>query len=308
MTPSVSQTSTALGADRDAATASEAAAATPFLLDSGSLMRLAEEHARAYREAKPYPHAVFDDFVPQAIVDACVAEFPASTATIWDYYSDEGRTEKLALSDEAKMGPVTRQVVAQLNGPTMIAFLERLTGIKGLVPDPNLLGGGLHQLDQGGFLDVHADFNVHPKLRLDRRLNVLLYLNQDWQEDWGGQFEMWDEHMEACRKSVLPVAGRLVCFNTTSTSFHGNPQPIAGPPGTARRSLAFYYYTNGRPAEERQAAHSTLYQERGRAPGGHPTVRRGGRMRALARDLTPPVLVRAARRFRARRGSSDKPL
>ena len=55
----------------------------------------------------------------------------------------------------------------------MLEFLETLTGIDGLVPDPYFAGGGLHQIVRGGFLKVHADFNWHPKLRLDRRLNML---------------------------------------------------------------------------------------------------------------------------------------
>jgi hypothetical protein len=276
----------------------------PFLLDPPMLDALAAERADAYQAAQPYPHGVFDGLIPADVISACVAEFPSSEQTSWDLYHDDGRTKKLALSDEAQMGPVTRQLIAQFNGPTMVRFLERLTGIDGLVPDPGLLGGGLHQLEPGGFLDIHADFNHHPKLQLDRRLNVLLYLNEGWQEQWGGQFELWDEQMQSCVESVLPSAGRLVCFSTTSTSYHGNPHPVACPPGMARRSLAFYYYTNGRPDSERRPAHSTLYRNPGQA--STPATARSDvarqRARELARDLIPPVLVRAARRVRRRRG------
>jgi hypothetical protein len=245
---------------------------------------------------------VFDGIVPAEVIDACVAEFPSAEEPVWDHYHDGGRTKKLALSDESRMGPITRQLVAQLNGPTMIRFLEGLTGIENLLPDPGLLGGGLHQLEPGGFLDIHADFNRHATLGLDRRLNVLLYLNHGWQEEWGGQFEMWDERMEACQNSILPIAGRLVCFSTTSKSFHGNPRHVACPPGMARRSLAFYYYTNGRPEEERQDAHTTLYQEPGRTPGSASTSPPAyPRMRAVARELVPPMLLRAVRKARSTR-------
>ncbi len=276
-------------------------AATPFLLDPAVLERLAEARADAYRSATPYPHLVVDGLIPAEIIRACAAEFPSTDDPIWDHYHDDGRTRKVASSDEGRMGPVTRQLIAQFSGPTMIRFLERLTGIQALVPDPGLLGGGMHQLEPGGFLDIHADFNRHVILELDRRLNVLLYLNEGWQEDWGGQFEMWDEEMERCRESLLPIAGRLVCFSTTSKSFHGNPRPVACPSGMARRSLAFYYYTNGRPDEERAPAHTTLYQRPGQAPGAKANGRRHERARALARDLAPPLLVRAARKAQTRR-------
>jgi Rps23 Pro-64 3,4-dihydroxylase Tpa1-like proline 4-hydroxylase len=215
--------------------------------------------AERYRTAEPFPHIVIDDFVAPEIVRAIVEEYPRDRAE-WDLYLDEGNSKKLAISDESRLGPASRALVAELNGGAMIRFLETLTGITGLVPDPHLLGGGLHQLDPGGFLRVHADFNHHPHLKLDRRLNFLLYLNEDWQDDWGGALELWNGDMSERVVSIPPVAGRAVVFSTTSTSYHGNPEPVACPEGLARRSIALYYYTNGRPESERRAAHNTLYQ------------------------------------------------
>jgi 2OG-Fe(II) oxygenase superfamily len=271
--------------------------AIPFTFDRGALLERARAGAAGYRSASPFPHAVLDDFLPQGMAEACAEEFPGPEAG-WDVYTDQGNTRKLATADEALMGPLTRQLVAAFNGGAMIAFLEELTGIDGLVPDPHLLGGGLHQLNPGGFLKVHADFNRHPKLDLDRRINLLLYLNPGWREEWGGGLELWDERMGACERYVNPIANRVVVFNTTSTSFHGNPRPVACPEGTARRSLAFYYYTNGRPDEERAEAHSTLYQEPGRPPPG---ASASGRARRVARSLLPPALVSLARRARRTR-------
>jgi hypothetical protein len=279
-------------------------AISPFFLDSERLQAIARERAAAYRSASPYPYAVIDDFLPPAVADAAAAEFAALDASSWDLYTDQGNTLKFATSDESLMGPLLRQLVAQLNSHAFVSFLETLTGINGLVPDPNLLGGGLHQLNTGGFLRIHADFNRHDKLQLDRRINALLYLNPGWQEDWGGGFELWSTDMSKCEVKLPPLLNRLAIFNTTSTSYHGNPDPVAAPGGQPRRSLAFYYYTNGRPDEERREAHSTLYQTPGAAPGSSPapapTPRE--RVRSTLRELAPPLLVKAVRR-RRRRGA-----
>ena len=252
------------------------------MLDPDRLRALGESLAGSYRSAQPFPHAVIDDFVPPEVVRAVVAEYPRDRAE-WDLYLDEGNSNKLAISDDSRLGETSRRLISELNGGAMIRFLEAMTGITGLVADPHLLGGGLHQLDPGGFLRVHADFNHHPHLKLDRRLNFLLYLNEGWQDAWGGALELWNGDMSERVQRIVPVAGRAVVFSTTSTSYHGNPEPVACPDGLARRSIALYYYTNGRPEEERGARHNTLYQTPGAAPSGppQPAAAAGGRLRRL---------------------------
>lgn len=141
-------------------------------------------------------------------------------------------------------------------------FLEQLTGIQGLVPDPHFIGGGLHQIPRGAKLGIHADFNRYARLKLDRRINALFFLNRDWDPAWGGQLELWDREMKECRRRVDPIFNRLVVFNTTSDSYHGHPDPLACPEHVTRKSIAFYYYSNGRPLRERRIAHSTLWQRR----------------------------------------------
>ncbi|MDQ3571816.1 MAG: 2OG-Fe(II) oxygenase [Actinomycetota bacterium] len=260
----------------------------------------AQELAPQYRSAKPFPHVVIDDFLPSDVVDECIAEFPSPGEDL-TFWGDEGRSHKFGTNDELDMGPTTRQVIAQINGGGMIKFLEELTGIRGLVSDPHLVGGGIHLLGQDGFLNVHADFNVHHDLKLDRRINVLLYFNPDWEEEWGGNLELWNADATSCERRVVPIAGRCVIFNTTDVALHGNPQPVNSPNGTPRRSLAFYYYTAGRPREERTASHATIYPERGER--ARPSVRE--RRQALkdrsvhvALRWLPPALVDAVRKRR----------
>lgn len=162
------------------------------------------------------------------------------------------------------MGWATRSLIAELNSAEFLQFLEALTGIEGLIADPYYEGGGIHEIRRGGFLKIHTDFNYHKKLKLDRRINVLLYLNDDWDESYGGELELWNQDMSTCIRKIQPIINRLVVFSTTDTSFHGHPVPLTCPEDRSRRSLALYYYTNGRPESEVEFKHSvsTNYQQR----------------------------------------------
>src|SRR4029078_5720896 len=132
---------------------------------------------------------------------------------------------------------------AELNNRAFLGFLEALTGIEGLIPDPHFEGGGLHETKRGGHLGVHADFNVHERLGLERRLNLLIYLNEDWEDEYGGSLELGDKDMSECAVEVKPIFARGVIFNHALDSFHGHPDPLSCPPDRSRRSIATYYYT-----------------------------------------------------------------
>jgi Rps23 Pro-64 3,4-dihydroxylase Tpa1-like proline 4-hydroxylase len=214
-----------------------------------------------YLTADPFPHIVIDGLFDDAPLDAVLREFPAPSETRWARFDNPMEKKLGYYYAESSISDNIRRFLDAMNGFEMLLFLEVLTGIDGLIPDPYFGGGGLHQIEPGGFLKVHADFNVHPKLKLDRRLNMLIYLNKDWKEEYGGHLELWDPEMRQSRKRILPIFNRTVIFSTTDTSFHGHPHPLACPPGKTRRSVSLYYYTAGRPAEERSAAHDTIFKE-----------------------------------------------
>ena len=212
-----------------------------------------------YRTADPFPHIVIDRLFDDADLDAVLAEFPSPEAMRWMRF-DNAREKKLGFYHElSEISPGIRRFLDAMNGFEMLAFLEQLTGIDGLIPDPYFGGGGLHQIEAGGFLKIHADFNVHPKLKLDRRLNMLIYLNRGWRDEYGGHLELWDASMQTCRQRILPSFNRTVVFSTTDTSFHGHPHPLTSPAGTSRKSVSLYYYTAGRPEWERSAPHDTIF-------------------------------------------------
>ena len=212
-----------------------------------------------YRNADPFPHIVLDRLFDDRDLEAVLREFPAPEQMRWTRF-DNVHEKKLGFFHESStITDTVRRFLDAMNSFEMLLFLERLTGIDGLIPDPYFGGGGLHQIEPGGFLKVHADFNVHPKLHLDRRLNMLIYLNKDWREEYGGHLELWDREGRTCRKRILPTFNRTVVFSTTDTSFHGHPHPLASPAGVTRKSVSLYYYTSGRPRAEASAAHDTIF-------------------------------------------------
>jgi Rps23 Pro-64 3,4-dihydroxylase Tpa1-like proline 4-hydroxylase len=222
---------------------------------------LATRHHNKYVTARPFPHIVFDDFLPPDVASSLHDEFPVANTKEWRKF-DDSTGKKLAANENSAFGEVTTEVIRQLNSPDFLQVLEKLTGIVGLFGDPYLHGGGLHQIERGGFLKIHADFNTHPVLSVDRRLNVLIYMNKGWQDEYGGHLELWDRTMKRAEHRILPIFNRCVIFSTTDWAYHGHPEPLMCPEGRSRKSLALYYYTAGRPEEEKAVEHATLYKHR----------------------------------------------
>ncbi|MGE0416566.1 MAG: 2OG-Fe(II) oxygenase [Acetobacteraceae bacterium] len=231
------------------------------LLRTDDLPALAERLRPQYIDAQPFPHIVIDDLFEPAVLDRVLDVFPAPDAPFWQRFRSDRET-KLALDREDMVPMAIRMVLYTLNSASFLNFLETLTGIQGLIPDSHWDGGGLHQIQRGGKLAIHADFNSNNRTHLDRRLNLLLYLNKDWNPSYGGDLELWDQRMTACVKKVPPLFNRIVIFSTTDTTYHGHPDALTCPPERCRRSLALYYYSNGRPEGEASPGRSTLFVRR----------------------------------------------
>ena len=228
------------------------------VLDIDRLERdVAELHVR-YAAAAPYPHIVFDDFLRHEAAAAAIQEFPPLDPAEWNNYLHTNE-RKFSNTDPDTWGPTLQAILEVLNSPRFVTFVGKLIGVEGLVPDPTLEGGGLHQSTAGGFLNMHADFTVHPHHRnLQRRANILLYLNPGWKPEYGGDLELWNKDMTECVEKVAPIANRVLIFSTEQDSFHGHPDPMTCPEGMARRSLALYYFS----LEDAPVVRSTEYRPR----------------------------------------------
>jgi hypothetical protein len=240
------------------------------LFDYSRLRKIAEQQSLNYSGADPYPHILLEDILAKDTLRDLCKVFPRPDAKVYrrefdvKTAGDKVQYNKLGSPPEEALNPLFRQLLWEMNSGMFIRFLEQLTGVKGLLADPSLRGAGLHQSLPGAVLGVHADFTNHRIYKLDRRLNVLLYLNEDWRDEYGGHLELWSRDMSQCVRRIRPSLGRCVIFSTDATSFHGHPDQLSCPDGITRKSVALYYYSNGREDSLTAATKATIWKETSR--------------------------------------------
>lgn len=222
------------------------------------LKTILTESTDAYRNARPFPHIVLEDLVEADLLAAVVDELGTMNRGEWHHTTND-QERKSSTEEVRQFPPLTRALVQYFNSSPFLGFLEELTGIRGLVADPHLRGGGLHEIKRGGSLGVHADFNFYTRLKVYRRLNLLVYLNRDWQDAWGGHLELWDRAGQQCLTRIAPTFNRAVLFETSNLSYHGHPHPLQCPEDRSRQSIALYYYSVDYPYEADTAPHGTLF-------------------------------------------------
>lgn len=206
-----------------------------------------ERLKQSFLTGTPFQHVVIDNAFSDDLLNKVIDDF--SQVRHNAAYADKTTLQKYTCDDWELFPPATYEFISYLNSGSFVAFLSDVTGIQELTSDPYLLGGGMHETLPGGFLKMHTDFNFHKRLKLDRRVNAIIYLNRDWQPSWGGELLLADpKTMKTV--AVEPIFNRLVIFNTNDHSFHGHPDAHTFPVGNSRKSIAMYYYANGRPGNE----------------------------------------------------------
>lgn len=223
------------------------------IIDFSKLPALAEQLKSQYQSAAPFPHILIEGLIDKRWLNDIIQAVPSPSDNIkWrqitDNYDDGSYSQvgKLGLPHEQSISPLIRELLWEMNSAEFLDFLETLTGIPGLIPDPGLQGAGIHQILPGGHLGVHVDFTEHRRYHLSRRLNVLIYLNENWRDEYGGHLELWNRDVTRCERRIRPLLGRCVIFSTGEHSWHGHPQTLSCPEGMVRKSLALYYYTKDR--------------------------------------------------------------
>ncbi len=259
---------------------------------------LGELFSAEYSAAQPFPHIVIDDFLPAELIQSVMKNFPAGER-------DSDRVFTIGYGGEHKRqimpedcNRFSREVFQFFNSRPVLQFLEGLTGIQGLLPDPYFEGGGFHEITRGGRLGVHADFRINEKLSVQRRLNLLIYLNPVWQDDWLGHLELWSRDMKECQVKVAPLMNRCVVFSTEADTWHGHPDPLNIPEGMTRRSMALYYYSASRAIYEETPNVSTMYMARPSDAGQIKAEARRFRREEYLKEWLPPVGYRALARAR----------
>ena len=232
--------------------------------------KLAEQLSFNYKNSLPFPHIIIDNFLEEKIAETAYNELSGFDK----WYYDPTDYSKLAQQNKFFMpsgkyeedfeimerdSSTAFQILKFLNSDIALRFLEKLTGIENLIPDPTFTGGGYHKIKTGGKLAIHADYNIHPDTKLYRRINLLVYLNLNWIKEWGGNLELWNKNLTEKTHEIAPMFNRAVIFNITDNAYHGHPEPLNCPDNEARYSMALYYFTKDRPEEENQTRPSALW-------------------------------------------------
>ena len=214
------------------------------MIETLSKYDIMRSHFRNFNESEPFNHIVIDNFFEDDVVEKLVDEFPDYESDQWHVY-DNALEHKKTCNEWNKFSKHTYSVMNHLNSNEFLSKMSLLTNEK-LFSDPGLHGGGWHIHGRGGKLNVHLDYDIHPKMQLQRKLNLIVYMTKDWNPEWGGGLEFWSHDdvtngPKECVTKIENVFNRAVLFDTTQNSWHGLPEPLNCPENTYRRSLAVYY-------------------------------------------------------------------
>ncbi|PNG26531.1 2OG-Fe(II) oxygenase [Methylocella silvestris] len=252
--------------------------------------RAAELHD-AFFAAKPFPHIVFEGLFNPRLLELMLADFDRLNWSDWRRY-DNANELKRGSAPKTRLGNASQLYFNTIYSGEFVEFLEKVTGIEGLVTDPELFAGGLHDIPTGGKFAMHIDFNQHSITKLDNRLVFITYLNKDWRPEYGGGLELWDVETNACVANIEPVFGRTAMFYQSSKSLHGHPKPVNAPNGRHRRSAAAYFYSSGRSDGDGPEFHTTQFPVANDAPEFE-------KLRNTLKYFVPPVLFDAARKLKS---------
>ncbi len=249
----------------------------------------------SYQGAHPYPHIVVEDLFPKDLLQGVYREIPPMESSNWVHHDDDHQN-KFGLRSSLALSEKGTQLASILHSPAFLYFLSEVTGIWGLLPDPYLQGAGYSVMPIGAKFDVHIDRKTDYVTGLRRRLALIVYLNEDWRPEYGGQLELWNKEGTKCEAVVQPTFNNMVLFEVADGNYHGNPNPIACPPGRTRNSFMVYYHTVPSEGQVGTDLLSSVF-----APSFY---KKKFRLRTFMRDWTPPVIFRAVNRIRSKSATS----
>jgi len=280
-----------------------------FFFTREKLYALADEYHDRFLNAEPYEHVAIDNFLPDDVAKRLAGAFPGLDDISWrlegpgdSAHSGDRKIEKVTTSDEEQFPPLVRLMMMQFQSGIFCNFLDRLSGHKHLLPDPNHYGCGLHSTGSGGRLMLHIDASRHPNKKLSQQINCIYYCTPDWQEEWGGNLELWDEDATKCVSSITPKFNRLAIFRVSGKSWHGQPFPLQTPPNVRRNSLALYYYS----AEQDTDGLGYSNFVRWKAVSEHDKRTPLHRVKGLIRDYAPTPVINGLAKFARKTGLNFK--
>ena len=192
--------------------------------------------------SKPFPNIELNNLWDNKLLEKCFKEI--EDFKNWDREKNFFAAKKRLYSQNHEYFPDNvKKVFNELCSQKFINWLESFTNEKRLVADTNFTAGGISSVGNGGFLKIHADPNWNPRVKLFMRIIIIVYLNNDWKDEWGGHLEFWNEDMTACEKKIKPVINNMIIFSNNDRNYHGHPDPLKVPENTRRNNLIMYYYS-----------------------------------------------------------------
>jgi hypothetical protein len=249
------------------------------------------ELRETFKHNTPYPYLVFEGLFSPVLLELMYSEFGSLRWSDWRRF-DSINERKLGSRPYCRLGHAAQLYFNTVHSGAFIDILQQITGIEGLIPDPSLTNGGIHEIPTGGKFALHTDFNQDSVTKLDNRLVFITYLNKDWLPSYAGALELWSVEERKCEAKIEPTFGRSILLYESSKSLHGHPDPVNAPAGRPRRSAAAYFYTNGRPnGEESTSFHTTLFPL--------PVTRsQYARIVGAVKYVTPPAIIDAMLKLR----------
>lgn len=202
----------------------------------------------SFQGSFPFNHCVVDNFFDEKMAKKLSEDFPSFNDPIWHEYDNPIEIKRVS-NLWNNFPPTTYKVFNDLNSPLFLDFLSSVSGISPLYADNGLNGGGWHILKNGGKLNPHLDYSMHPKIPYQRKINLIVYLNQNWKEEWGGELGLWSstengKKPKQIETTVVPAFNRAIFFDTTMNSWHGLYNVVKSPEKEYRKSIAIYYLTD----------------------------------------------------------------
>jgi hypothetical protein len=212
-----------------------------------------KQNKEEYQNKKPFSYDAISELFSEEALNGILDSFPSvNDESKWDKRDDKGIQVKLRTNwkTELDIPPKILEVIQTLQSGRFCRLLSEYTGIDGLMPDFWFGGGGLNQIMPGGELAIHLDGTYNDDIKMYRRVNIIVFLNKEWEDEYGGHLEFWDIDKTACFAKVKPDYNTLAMFNTSDLTEHGHPTPLSCPEGMSRKSLILYFYTSARPDNE----------------------------------------------------------
>ena len=249
-----------------------------------------EDLRQRYRDAKPFPHVVIDDLFSADMLNALLPEIESMQRAQWLNVEQDSRERTLRMRSPVDIGDAGERFLTLVHSAAFLYLLSEITGVWQLIPDPYLQGGGYAVMRRGDYFHVHSDRSVAYDTGLTRRLAMIVFLNKQWLPEYHGQLELWESTAKKCEAVVDPLFNRTVIFEVAFPNYHGVPVPLACPTSRSRQSFILYFHTVGIDGKSDVRPHTSIF-----APRRYGTNKLT--FRSLLRELTPPVITRALRRF-----------